>query len=160
MQSQYYQKICLNGHQISTYYESPSTPNPSEYCETCGKKIIVCCLHCANPILGSDEDSALYGMIPSIPNYCKHCSHPFPWTELVFRTTEELISLDDELTDSNKALIKDSIPDLLVDTPKTKLAIAKFKKGIQATSSIVKDSLRDLLVDVLSETAKKAIFPD
>ena len=46
------------------------------------------------------------------------------------------------------------------DNVSLKTPIVKFKKGFQATSSIVKDSLRDLLVDVISETAKKAIFPD
>lgn len=161
MQKQYYQKICLNGHQLTFFYESSTTPNPPEYCESCGKQVIVTCLNCANPILGvSDDDYYFYPETFPVPNYCKHCSKPYPWTELIFRNTEELVLLDDNLTDSNRDLINEAIPDLLVDTPKTKVAIAKFKKGFQTTSSIVKDSLRELLVDVLSETAKKAIFPD
>ncbi|MDA9429117.1 hypothetical protein B834_1605 [Enterococcus mundtii 1A] len=64
------------------------------------------------------------------------------------------------MPDSDKALIKAAIPDLLVDTPKTKLAEAKFKKGFSNASKLVKDSLYNLLVDVLSESVKKTIFPD
>ncbi len=160
--TQYFQKICLNGHQIDTCYDMTDNPNNPEYCEECGKKVISACPSCSEPILGAYVSSFYLSLDFScaIPNYCKHCSKPYPWTELVINTTEEILSLDDAITENDKSLINDSISDLLVDTPKTKLAIAKFKKGLSSTSSIVKDSLRELLVDVISETAKKAIFPD
>lgn len=159
MSKRYYQKICMNGHQITDFYELSINPNPPEYCEKCGEEVIATCLKCSKPILGRYITGYSIGRVSPIPNYCRYCSSPYPWTELIINTTDELISLDEELNESDKTLIKDSIPDLLVDTPKTNLAVAKFKKGFASASGIVKDSLRELLVDVISETAKKTIFP-
>jgi len=158
--TQYFQKICLNGHQITDFYKLSESPQPTEYCENCGKKVISACLKCSKPILGRYVVDLYFGSLCHVPSYCKYCSNPYPWTELVINTTKEILSLEDGITESDKSLINDSIPDLLVDTPKTNLAIAKFKKGLASTSVIIKDSLRELLVDVISETAKKAIFPD
>ena len=71
----------------------------------------------------------------------------------------QLLSLDDELDSSSKELIKSAIPDLIVDTATTPIAIAKYRKGIANAGQIIKDSLRQLLIDVISETAKKTLFP-
>ncbi|WDA69233.1 DUF2321 domain-containing protein [Lactococcus lactis] len=160
--TQYFQKICLNGHQITTCFEMDDSSDNSEYCQECGKKVISACPNCSKPILGAYISDFIldFDFSCAIPKYCRYCSNPYPWTELVINTTKEILSLEDGINESDKTLINDSIPDLLVDTPKTNLAIVKFKKGFASTSAIVKESLRELLVDIISETAKKAIFPD
>ena len=39
------------------------------------------------------------------------------------------------------------------------VAVAKYRKGVSKAVSFIGESLRQLLVDVVSETAKKALFP-
>ncbi|EOI53405.1 DUF2321 domain-containing protein [Enterococcus gilvus] len=160
MGKQYYQKICLNGHQVTDHYSSSNNPNPPEFCELCGEKVIVTCPNCEQAILGDrDIDGVItVGFTKSVPNYCKSCGTPFPWTQKILEGAAELVALDDGLSDQDKQLIESAIPDLLVDTPKTKVAEAKFSKGYSKASKLVKDSLYNLLVDVLSETVKKTIF--
>ena len=70
----------------------------------------------------------------------------------------ELLALDTNLDVTTKELIKNALPDLIVDTPATNLAVAKYKTYISRTSSVVKDALHNLLVDVVSETVKKSLF--
>ncbi|GEO64431.1 DUF2321 domain-containing protein [Companilactobacillus nantensis] len=159
--TQRYQKICKNGHQLSVTYRG--TSDPTEFCPECGKSVISTCQFCHAPIEGWDEPDGIVYLgqrTADRPNYCKKCGQPYPWTSLIISTVIELLDLDEEVSDQDKTLIKSAIPDLLVDTPQTKLAEAKFKKGFSKVSILVKDSLYNLLVDVLSDTVKKSIFPN
>ncbi len=49
-----------------------------------------------------------------------------------------LVSLEDELDESMKELIKTAIPDLITETPATPIAIAKYKKSIKCAGDILK----------------------
>lgn len=149
--------ICLNGHVISKFQS-----NYQEYCSQCGAKTYSNCGHCNSPIHGVTEikGAVVLGERPyTKPNYCYKCGKPYPWTEKILNNAIELLALDDELDDSTKQLIKTAIPDLLVETPSTPLAVAKYQKGISNAGQILKNSLRSLLIDVLSETVKKSLFP-
>ena len=68
------------------------------------------------------------------------------------------MSLDDDLDETSKELIISAIPELLVDTPTTLVAVSKYKKGISKAGQMVRDSMRQLLVDIVSETIKKSLF--
>lgn len=157
--TQYYQLICKNGHQESFWH---SLGNQSSiFCEKCGEITIDKCLHCNYPINGYYYPDGVITLGPDtfpIPSYCKDCGKPYPWTEKILNNAIELISLDDDLDSRTREIIKNAIPDLLVDTPTTPLAVAKYKININKASQIVKDGMRNLLVDVLSETAKKSLF--
>lgn len=158
---QQFQKVCINGHQISVVSTHPK--DPEEFCQKCGKKVISTCQECHYPIEGYYKVEGIVDLrarTAELPYYCKKCANPYPWTQLILESATELLTLDDEISDTDKELIKTAIPDLLVDTPKTKLAEAKFKKGFSKASALVKDSLYNLLVDVLSESVKKTIFPN
>lgn len=148
--------ICLNGHVVSKY-----NPNFQPYCSQCGAETYSSCTQCHAPIHGLVKiEGVLYlGKRPyNKPFYCYQCGSPYPWTQKILDNSVELVSLDDELDDISKSLIKSAIPDLLVDTPTTAVAVAKYKKGISNASPILRDALYNLLVDVLSETLKKALF--
>lgn len=145
--------ICLNGHVIS---EDES--NFLEFCTICGSQTYSSCSKCKSPILGSET----FEYVPKSytkPNYCHKCGEPYPWTQLILDNAVELLALDEELDEDTKTLIKTAIPNLLVETPSTPLAVARYKKGIANASQIVRDSMHNLLVDVLSETAKKILSP-
>ena len=70
----------------------------------------------------------------------------------------ELLSLEDDLDDETKELIKNAIPDLIRETPDTPIAIAKYQKYINGAGEILKNSMRQLLIDVVCETVKKSLF--
>lgn len=159
--SQKFQQICLNGHQLSV--TSDTSSDPDEYCPQCGTRVITTCQECNEPIKGWLESEGMIYLgkrTKEKPSYCSKCGKPFPWTKSILESAAELISLDEELTESDKSLIKSAMPDLLVETPKTKVAEAKFKKVFNNASTFLKDSMYNLLVDVLSESVKKSIFPD
>ncbi len=63
----------------------------------------------------------------------------------------------DELSDSERANLKSSIDDILNETPKTLLAVTRFKKAISKLGKDMGNALYKVLVDVASETVKKII---
>lgn len=149
--------ICLNGHVVSKY-----DANSQKHCSKCGTETYSYCLKCHAPIHGLYDVTgvAVIGKRPyQLPYYCYECGAPYPWTQKILDNAIELLFLDDDLDDASKELIKNAIPELIVDTPTTPIAVAKYKKGISASGQILKDSMRQLLVDVVSETAKKTLFP-
>lgn len=147
--------ICLNGHVISS-----SVANYTNHCSTCGETTISKCKNCSTNIRGEYEVPrvAVLGGFYSPPNYCYSCGKPFPWTELILHNAVELISLDDELPDDIKEIIKLALPDLIVETPSTPVATAKYKKFMPDAAKYVQDGLKNILVDVVSETVKKSIW--
>ena len=149
--------ICLNGHVISH-----SKANAETFCSRCGSTTFSSCPQCNASIRGvyDVEGVAILGHRDyEKPYYCHNCGAPYPWTQKILDNAVELLSLDDELDSDSKELIKNAIPDLIVDTPTTPIAIAKYRKGITNAGQIIKDSLRQLLIDAISETAKKTLFP-
>lgn len=149
--------ICRNGHVLSA-----SKANESKYCPMCGCETYSHCPKCKAPIRGlyDVEGVAVIGNREyKKPYYCISCSEPFPWTQLVLDNAVELLSLDDDLDNTSKELIKNAIPDLIVESPTTPVAVARYRKCVGSVGQIAKDSLRQLLVDVVSESVKKLLFP-
>ena len=148
--------ICLNGHVVS--YRNA---NSQKYCSKCGQETYSTCTHCGQPIRGKYEAQGIVDLTGYYdkPYYCYNCGEPYPWTQIILDNAVELLALDDDINDESKQLIKDSLPDLMIETPKTPIAVAKYKKGMSKAGQVVADSMRQLLVDVISETAKKVLFP-
>ena len=90
-------------------------------------------------------------------SYCVSCGAPYPWTSSTITAAKELIELS-SLSDTEKRDFSATVPDILTDTPRTKVAITKFQMYAARAGSLVVDGLRDLLVDIASEAAKKAIW--
>lgn len=67
--------------------------------------------------------------------------------------------MDEELPTEVKELIKSSIPDLIVDTPKSPVAVTYYNKWIPKANKMIRDAVYQLLVDVVSETVKLSLFP-
>ncbi|EGP5212326.1 MULTISPECIES: DUF2321 domain-containing protein [Enterococcus] len=159
--AQKYQKVCLNGHQLSVTSISPS--DPDEFCSKCGLQVISTCQNCHAPIPGWYENEEIMYIgkrTASLPSYCSKCGKPHPWIQTILDNAAELIALDTELSEPEKIAIKASIPDLLVETPKTPIAEAKFKIYFAKMGQVVKTGMYNLIVDVISESVKKSIFPD
>ena len=148
--------ICINGHVASS-----SESNYRPFCKTCGKSTISVCEHCQSPIQGTYHvDGLIYlGNKYTKPNYCHNCGNAYPWTQILIDNAIELLYLDQEIDEETKQIIKNAIPDLIVENPSTQLAVAKYKKFIPETTEIVQNGLRNVLFDVVSETVKKSIWP-
>lgn len=153
----YYQEatICINGHVISY-----SKANYTKYCQDCGKKTVSTCGSCSKPIKGSYAllEFGDIGGTYFKPYYCPECGEAYEWTTRILEHAFELISLDDDLPDEHRKIIKDAIPDLITETTASPLAAAKYKKHIGKAAGYVKDGLHNLLIDVVSETVKKSLW--
>ena len=77
---------------------------------------------------------------------------------MVIANAVELIALDDELPEEYKEIIKTSFPDLVVETPHTPVAVAKYKKYMPKAADYVQNGIKNILYDVASEAVKKAIW--
>lgn len=150
--------ICKNGHVISN-----KIAYSQAFCDVCGSDSTSACSSCGEEIRGLRSTSGAYRRANPLvniykkPSYCHSCGNPFSWTEKLLSNAVELLSLDEELDENTKEVIKSAFPDLIVETPNTPLAVARYQKFIPKASLFVRDGLYSLLVDVVSETAKKAL---
>ena len=146
--------ICLNGHVSSSI-----NANYRKFCKECGESTISNCLNCDSAIQGSYCIPNFIGPDNfQFPNYCHECGNPYPWTEKLLNNAVELVSLDEELNENQKEIIKNAIPDLIIESSSTPVAQAKYKKYMSLAAEYVQEGTRNLLIDVVSETAKKSLF--
>lgn len=151
-------QICSNGHVINTMARS-NTESNSPFCKHCGANTLTRCSYCEHTIKGH---YSIPGRIStgrySIPSYCENCGRPYPWTERIQQAAFEVIALSDDLTKSDKDDLQTCLPQLLVDTPNTSVAVLKFKKYSLKAGKEIGAALKDVLVDLVSETVKKSIW--
>jgi hypothetical protein len=97
---------------------------------------------------------------PPAPNYCYNCGQPYPWTQTRLTLARELADEFDELDSSDKEKLKGTLDDLVKDSPKTDLATGRFKKIMAKVGKDSYDAMRRMITDIISETAKKTLFPE
>lgn len=158
-------RICINGH-IVDYGKGEK----DSFCNKCGLKVIENCKSCNAKIRGASRHIAMkYGDLVSyksaklenmvLPYYCQKCGEPYEWTQEILNNAVELLSYEDSINQEHKDLIRSAIPDLIVDTPKTPVAVAKFNRGFSKLSKPIGDAMYQLLVDVISASTKQLLFP-
>ncbi|WP_231296902.1 DUF2321 domain-containing protein [Mammaliicoccus sciuri] len=146
--------ICLNGH-----VSSSSDANYRKFCKECGESTISNCSKCQSAIQGYFYIPGFLGTYNyDVPNYCHECGSAYPWTEKILDNAIELVSLDEQLSEEHKSIIKNAIPDLIIESPTTPVAQAKYKKYMTRASDYVQEGSRNLLIDVVSEAVKKSLF--
>ena len=93
------------------------------------------------------------------PSFCHGCGTAYPWTQARLMAARELafelVALE---PDEREALAK-SLDDLVRDTPRTALAATRFKRLAAKAGSTAASGFKDILVSVVTETAKKIIWP-
>ena len=92
-------------------------------------------------------------------NFCLACGTPYPWTVEKLEAAKAYADEAEDLSAEEKETLKKSFDDLIVDSPKTQLAAIRFKKLLPKVGQQVGGALRDLLIDIVSEAAKKALWP-
>jgi hypothetical protein len=153
-------QICINGHVINDSADEFSERN-KKFCSYCGQPTIMNCPSCKESIRGFYYVSGVISLshIYSEPSFCHNCGKPYPWTESKLNAAQELISEDERLSKEDKETLSLALPDLVTDTPKTQLAATRFKKLISKAVSATGEGLKQILVDIVSESAKKMLWP-
>ena len=153
--SDFYAKICLNGHSLIEH--QPLTAE--EYCETCGAKLLSKCPNCGSPIKEWHYNGIAVLGTPKFdrPLYRRSCGKPYPWTEAALEATSLMIQEDEELSDLERQNLENSLPDIISETPKTKVASIRIKKALLTAGEFTADALRQFVIDFGCELAKKSL---
>lgn len=158
MDEQCYQVICNNGHQASITLEKSKLDDDMGFCEKCGEPLTCKCKNCNAPIIGWKYYEGVLS-IPSmsVPSYCNKCGNPFEWTNKSLDSFDELLDLEDELSDTDKSKLKKSVSFLTGDNDLAKTNASIVKIYLSRASKTVGPLLYNFLVDFSSETAKKIL---
>ena len=92
------------------------------------------------------------------PNYCLKCGKPYPWTEKRLRAAKELADEFEELDQADRDKLKESLDDLVKDSPATEVAGKRVKKIVAKLGKESADAIKSIIIDIVSETAKKILF--
>lgn len=152
-------QICLNGH-IITRSINRSPELGEKFCSICGAETIRECLKCRTPIRGRYQVEGIVDLTTheySAPAYCHNCGEPYPWTEDALESTRMILDEEDRLSNDERENLKKSLPDLISDTPRTSLAVLRFKKVLSCAGSITKDALMKFAVSMACEAAKNQL---
>ncbi len=145
---------CYDGEKVLHGWQVPQVEKELArlaFCPTCGLENVFECLHCEAAIESAEEHA------PERPSYCSSCGKPFPWTETALTAAMEYTDELEELNTQDKAVLKATINDLTADTPRTELAVARFKKLIRKIGPAAGDLLMKIVVNVVTDGARKLI---
>lgn len=146
--------VCLNGHEINSFSHYSPEHN-TKYCEECGEPTIDVCQECDEPIRGNSLESVVLHW--TAPKHCHNCGKPYPWMKRKTDALAEAIDELDEMSESERGRLKESIPDLIQETPKTSTAITRFKKAITKGGAVGGKLLTDILSKVAAEVVVKSL---
>lgn len=152
-------QICLNGHVVNS--STKAYPEHStNFCSKCGKATITACEKCNSEIRGKYHVPMVFGGGYDKPNFCISCGIPYPWTESALAAASALTDEIDEMSAQERDLIKANFKDLVEDNPKTPVAASRIKKFLAGPGREIGEGLKTVLIDVISETAKRMIWPN
>ena len=153
-------QVCLSGHLINDRAKSSPQHNQA-FCGKCGKATIMACPKCNAPLRGYYHVPRVVALGASdfTAGFCLACGAPYPWTAEKLEAARAYADEADGLSPEEKETLKMSFDDLIVDSPKTQLAAIRFKKLLPKVGQQIGGALRDLLIDIVSEAAKKALWP-
>jgi hypothetical protein len=151
-------QLCIAGHWANSRVRDMPEFNKA-FCDECGSKTIAACPKCKGPIPGGVPGITSFSDKPDpAPKFCVHCGSPYPWTQLALQTA---LDISDEVTGlsfQQREELKSSIRDLVQESPKTQLAVIRFKKLIGSAGSAIGDALKKTLTDIVSEVIKRQIW--
>lgn len=149
-------QVCLNGHPITS---DASSGLSQPFCSECGAATITHCPNCNAAIHGRYEEPSVvvFGNSYKPDAYCYSCGRPYPWTEAAIKNTALVIQEDEELSDTLKASLESSLPDVVSETPGTNLAVIRMKKALATAGKFTVDALRQFAIDFGCELARKSL---
>ena len=160
MDDSYYDlaQICENGHVVNSSARDYPVSN-QDHCDKCGSRTITTCPACETEIRGTHH---VPGVISfggyTAPAFCYKCGEPFPWTAAALRAAEDLADELDALSGVEKEALKDTLPELVRETPQARVAETRFKKLMRKAGAEGVEGMRGILTDIVSETVRKTVF--
>ena len=147
--------VCPNGH-VATGDLERSPELVGQFCKDCGGAILTRCPSCNNRIRGRHEVPRLSSPVYNPPNYCEDCGNAFPWVAAKLAAANDLAD-ELDITEADRAKIKQSIGEIARDTQGASLAIIHLKKLLGGASSAVGKAIWKITIDVATEAAKKSM---
>jgi hypothetical protein len=148
-------QVCINGHIVNSHVFGEPQHN-QDRCTKCGAKTIITCVSCEERIRGFyNEGWGSRSM--TLPSYCHKCGVPYPWTASSLEAAKELIS-ESNLSAEEQEQLGKTLPDLVAETPKTQVAVARYKRLIEKAGNLTADGLQKILVTIVSEAIKTQMF--
>ncbi len=137
--------ICLNGHCKFSAHHIDS----KEFCEECGAQMIDRCQWCGSTIKEWVlRDVVIVGEIQyQRPAYCRKCGNPYPWTQSAIKAATEIIEEEASFDKEQKEKLISSIPDVLAETPRSKLAAIRFKNAMAKAGKVTGEVIRQFMLD-------------
>jgi hypothetical protein len=152
-------QVCLNGHVVNDSVKASPEFN-QKYCDKCGQPTITECQNCNHPIRGYyHSPGVIYPSTREPPSFCHECGKPYPWTATKLEAAQELADELENLTQEEKDILKKSLDDLVRDSPKTTVAATRFKKLVRKAGGEATGSFKQILIGVVTEAAKKLLWP-
>jgi hypothetical protein len=146
--------ICRTGHVLNaTAGDRPW--DYVNYCTICGAETICGCEECDYLIRGYHHIPGVVGPYTR-PSFCHHCGKPYPWTEKALEAAKELAD-ELDISDQEKAQIRQDVEDIVRDTPRTQAAANRFKRIVGALGPVW-DEFKDILAETASRTAVKILY--
>jgi hypothetical protein len=151
-------QICLNGHMINDC--AKTLPQFSKaFCTDCGQRTVTNCSKCQAEIKGYyRSDSGIGGVRPDVPKFCHACGEPYPWQAEKLATAKALADEFDELSSEEREKLKGSLDELVIDSPRTELAVARFKKIMAKLGKGSVEMMKQITIELVTEAAKKKIW--
>ena len=151
-------QICENGHVTNGHVRDYPAHN-QVHCDKCGSRTITKCPACETEIRGAYNVPGVIGFSDyAAPAFCYKCGEPFPWTAATLRAAEDLADEMDALSAGEKESLKKTLPDLVRETPRARLAETRFKKFMKKAGKESWEGMRAILTDIVSETVRKTLF--
>lgn len=141
--------ICENGHPVSTTSNSCN----DRFCSKCGSPVICQCKNCSDTIRGKYD--GMYGTLADyiVPNYCRSCGKPYPWTVAAIEATVYMLEESELQADEREKLVE-VLPDMIVETPKTQLATVRLQKTIAKAGEFAAEGLKQFAITFGCEYVK------
>lgn len=151
-------QICINGHAINDNADIMPQLN-QRFCDKCGAETITACPHCKTGIRGEYDvpGVAAFGFEYTPPNFCHNCGEGYPWTALKISSAEQLADMIESLTPPEREQLKESIRNIVRDTPQTLVAAVKFQSLMARAGTDMKAAIWETISDMADAKAKKII---
>lgn len=147
--------VCLNGH----FTISNEPLSEKIFCEICGAEMIDKCLSCDSLIKEIEPSGIVSVGYPEykLAAYCRHCGEPYPWTQSALEATAEIIAEEDRLSKYDREKLIESLPDIISETPRTKLAIMRLKKACLSAGKFTAEALSQFAIQYGCEFVLKGL---
>jgi hypothetical protein len=148
--------ICASGHVINSAARARPVHN-APFCPRCGMRAIEKCLKCDTKVRGGYSHAGLAGY--RVPAFCHACATAFPWTENRLQAARDLVLEAAKLTEEERQELGRSLDDLVKDTPRTPVAVLRFKTLALKAGGFIASGLREVLSDAVSDEVRRMIWP-